>query len=249
MVQDENDEILFDDPEGEEALNQLLGPALDEEGEDHAKVVKDVMQEARNGQPVKQPEPPKWVPSGPCFRAEVVDTEKMFSVDGKMIPESEMRALQEDPDLYNFLLLKQRDGLKPAPDTFAIVGQDHRNPDLDELDSVIGLKCAFCGEPIDEGEATVADLGSLVFYGTDKDGEPQVWHWEHLSLMCLLCCRGDYEKASKRFGLPFDELKAMRNMYFRSFEWGRLGQKKEKLVLSPGPSEGGFREGVEEVRL
>jgi len=160
---------------------------------------------------------PRWTPSGPCFRAESADTEKMFAVDGKMVPESQLQAAQEDPELYNFLLMKQKEPFEPDPDGLRIVGQDPRDPDLDELESVIGRICPFCDQAITEDEATISDMGSLVFYG------PDVWHWEHLALQALLVCKGHYQQAAERFHLPMEDLKAMRTLEFRSLSWGRLG--------------------------
>ena len=158
-------------------------------------------------EPVELPESkPRWTPSGPCFRAESADTEKMFAVDGKMVPESQLQAAQEDPELYNFLLMKQKEPFEPDPDGLRIVGQDPRDPDLDELESVIT-----------EDEATVSDMGSLVFYGAD------VWHWEHLALMTLLKCHGHWQPAAEKYHLPQEDLKAMRTLEFRSLSWGRLG--------------------------
>lgn len=158
-----------------------------------------------------------WTPAGAGFRAELADTEKMFSVNGKMIPESQLQAAQEDPELYTFLFERQKAGLEPDPDGLRIVGGDPRNPDIDELESVIGRICPFCGQSIEEGEITVSDMGSLVFYG------PDIWHWEHLALQALLVCRGHYKQASERFHLPEQDLRAMRTLELRSLSWGRLG--------------------------
>jgi len=164
---------------------------------------------------------PRWTPSGPCFRAESVDTEKIYTVNGQMVPESQLkdtlRAIQEDPELYNFLLMKQKEPFEPDPDGLRIVGQDPRDPDLDELEAVVGRVCPFCGEKISEDEATVSDMGSLVFYGAD------VWHWEHLALCCLLKCHGHYQKAAEKYFLPLEDLKCMRTIEMRSLNWGRLG--------------------------
>jgi len=169
-------------------------------------------------EPVELPESkPRWTPSGPCFRAESADTEKMFAVDGKMVPESQLQAAQEDPELYNFLLMKQKEPFEPDPDGLRIVGQDPRDPDLDELEAVVGRVCPFCGEKISEDEATVSDMGSLVFYGSD------IWHWEHLALMALLKCHGHYQKAAEKYYLPLEDLKCMRTIEMRSLNWGRLG--------------------------
>jgi hypothetical protein len=88
---------------------------------------------------------------------------------------------------------------------------------MDELESVIGRKCPFCGEKITEDEATVSDMGSLVFYG------PDVFHWEHLALMALLKCHGHYAQAAEKYHLPLDDLKCMRTIEMRSLNWGRLG--------------------------
>jgi hypothetical protein len=141
----------------------------------------------------------------------------MFVVDGRMVPESQLQAAQEDPELYNFLFMKQKEPFEPDPDGIRIVGQDPRNPDLDELESVIGRRCPFCGQPISEDEATISDMGSLVFYGSE------VWHWEHLSLQALLVCKGHYQQAAEKYHLPLEDLKAMRTLEFRSLSWGRLG--------------------------
>ena len=149
--------------------------------------------------------------------AESEDTEKMFAVDGKMVPESQLQAAQEDPELYNFLLMKQKEPFEPDPDGLRIVGQDPRDPDIEELESVIGRICPFCGQAITEDEANVSDMGSLVFYG------PDVWHWEHLALMTLLKYHGHWQQAAERFHLPVEDLKAMRTLEFRSLSWGRLG--------------------------
>jgi len=172
-------------------------------------------------EPLIQPEKERWHPSGPCFRAESADTERIYAVDGKMVPESQLkdtlRAIQEDPELYNFLLMKQKEPFEPDPAGLRIVGQDPRDPDLDELESVIGRRCPFCGQPITEDETTVSDMGSLVFYGAD------VWHWEHLALMTLLKCHGHWQPAAEKYHLPQEDLKAMRTLEFRSLSWGRLG--------------------------
>jgi len=173
-------------------------------------------------EPMELPESkPRWTPSGPCFRAESVDTEKIYTVNGQMVPESQLkdtlRAIQEDPELYNFLLMKQKEPFEPDQEGLRIVGQDPRDPDLDELESAIGRKCPFCGEKISEDEATVSDMGSLVFYGAD------VWHWEHLALMALLKCHGHYQKAAEKYYLPLEDLKCMRTIEMRSLNWGRLG--------------------------
>lgn len=162
-----------------------------------------------------------WAPAGACFRAESADTEKMYCVDGQMVPESQLkdtlRAIQEDPELYNYMLMKQKEPFEPDQEGLRIVGQDPRDPDLDELESVIGRKCPFCGEAITEDEANVSDMGSLVFYGAD------VWHWEHLALMALLKCHGHYQKAAEMYHLPLEDLKCMRTIEMRSLDWGRLG--------------------------
>ncbi len=174
--------------------------------------------EEESQEPMELPESkPRWTPSGSCFRAESADTEKMFAVDGKMVPESQLQAAQEDPELYNFLLMKQKQPFEPDPDGLRIVGQDPRDPDLDELESIIGRICPFCGQAITEDEATVSDMGSLVFYGLD------VWHWEHLALMALLKCHGHWQQAAEKYHLPLEDLKAMRTLEFRSLSWGRLG--------------------------
>jgi len=203
------------DGEEDEELDSLLGSAdeaLDEQ-KYHAQVVREVQQAAKNGQPEKE----RWHPSGPCFRGEIIDEEKLFCVDGKMVPESQLQAAQEDPGLYNFLFMKQKEHLEPDPEGCRIVGQDPRDPDLSELESVIGRTCPFCGEKITEDEATVSDMGSLVFYG------PDVWHWEHLALMALLVSKGHYLPAAEKYHLPLEDLKAMRTLEFRSLSWGRLG--------------------------
>jgi len=164
---------------------------------------------------------PSWAPAGACFRAESVDTEKIYTVNGQMVPESQLkdtiRAIQEDPELYNFLLMKQKEPFEPDQEGLRIVGQDPRDPDLDELEAVVGRVCPFCGEKISEDEATVSDMGSLVFYGAD------VWHWEHLALCCLLKCHGHYQKAAEKYFLPLEDLKCMRTIEMRSLNWGRLG--------------------------
>lgn len=172
-------------------------------------------------EPLIQPEKERWHPSGPCFRGEIIDEEKLFCVDGKMVPEPQLQAAQEDPELYNFLLMKQKEPFEPDPDGLRIVGQDPRDPDLDELEAVVGRVCPFCGEKISEDEATVSDMGSLVFYGAD------VWHWEHLALCCLLKCHGHYQKAAEKYFLPLEDLKCMRTIEMRSLNWGRLGYRRE----------------------
>ena len=63
-------------------------------------------------EPQAQPERERWHPSGPCFRGEIIDEEKLFCVDGKMVPESQLQAAQEDPGLYTFLFEKQKAGLE-----------------------------------------------------------------------------------------------------------------------------------------
>jgi len=195
----------FDDEELDELLEKDLVPEEEE--------------------PLIQPEKERWHPSGPCFRAESADTERIYTVDGKMVPESQLkdtlRAIQEDPELYNFLLMKQKEPFEPDPAGLRIVGQDPRDPDLDELESVIGRRCPFCGQPITEDETTVSDMGSLVFYGAD------VWHWEHLALMVLLKCHGHYQKAAEEYHLPLEDLKCMRTIEMRSLNWGRLGWRRE----------------------
>jgi len=173
-------------------------------------------------EPVELPESkPRWTPSGPCFRAESVDTEKIYTVNGQMVPESQLkdtiRAIQEDPELYNFLLMKQKEPFEPDQEGLRIVGQDPRDPDMEELETVIGRVCPFCGEKISEDEATVSDMGSLVYYGQN------IYHWEHLALMALLKCHGHWQQAAGRFHLPVEDLKAMRTLEFRSLSWGRLG--------------------------
>ena len=178
--------------------------------------------EEESQEPVELPESkPRWTPSGPCFRAESIDTEKSYTVNGQMVPESQLkdtlRAIQEDPELYNFLLMKQKETFEPDQEGLRIVGQDPRDPDLDELQAVVGRVCPFCGEKISEDEATVSDMGSLVFYGLD------VWHWEHLALMALLKCHGYWQQAAEKYHLPLEDLKAMRTLEFRSLSWGRLG--------------------------
>jgi len=203
------------DGEEDEELDSLLGSADEapDEQKDHAQVVREVQQAAKNGQPEKE----RWHPSGSCFRAESADTEKIFAVNGKMVPESQLQAAQEDPELYTFLFEKQKAGLQPDPEGLRIVGGDPRDADIEELESVVGRTCLFCGEKITEDEATVSDMGSLVFYG------PDVWHWEHLSLMALLVCKGHYRQASEKYHLPLVDLKGMRRLEFRSLSWGRLG--------------------------
>ena len=155
------------------------------------------------------------------FRAESADNEKMYCVNGQMVPESQLkdtlRAIQEDPELYNFLLMKQKEPFELDPAGLRICGGDPRDADIEELESVIGRRCPFCGEKIAEDEATVSDMGSLVFYGAD------VWHWEHLALHALLKCHGHYQKAAEKYLLPLEDLKAMRTLEFRSLSWGRLG--------------------------
>ncbi len=169
-------------------------------------------------EPVELPESKsRWTPSGPCFRAEAADTEKMFAVDGKMVPESQLQAAQEDPELYNFLLMKQKEPFEPDQEGLRICGGDPRDADIEELESVIGRVCPFCGEKISEDEATVSDMGSLVYYGQN------IYHWEHLALMALLKCHGHWQQAAGRFHLPVEDLKAMRTLEFRSLSWGRLG--------------------------
>ncbi|MDM7912253.1 MAG: hypothetical protein QUS09_04070 [Methanotrichaceae archaeon] len=168
---------------------------------------------ARNDQAERK----RWNPSGPAFRAELADTEKMFCVNNKMVPESQLQPAQEDPELYGFLFERQKAGLKPDQDGLRIVGGDPRDPDVDELRSVVGRVCPFCGQVIEEDEVTVSDMGSLVFYG------PDVWHWEHLALMALLKCHGHYLSAAEKYVLPLEDLKAMRTLEFRSLSWGRLG--------------------------
>jgi len=209
--------IIFNDPDSEELDELLESDEALEEQKDHAQVVREVQQAAKNGQPEKE----RWHPSGPCFRAESADAENMFAVNGKMVPESELQAAQEDPDLYTFLFEKQKIGLQPDPEGCRIVGGDPRDPDLSELESVIGRVCPFCGEMITEDETQVRDMGSLVSYG------PDVWHWEHLALMALLVCKGHYQQASEKFHLPMEDLKAMRTLEFRSLSWGRLGWRRE----------------------
>jgi hypothetical protein len=168
-------------------------------------------------EPLIQPEKERWHPSGPCFRGEIIDEEKLFCVDGKMVPEPQLQAAQEDPELYNFLLMKQKEPFEPDPDGLRIVGQDPRDPDQDELEGVIGRICPFCGQAIEVDEVTVSDMGSLVFYGSD------VWHWEHLALMALLVCKGHYQQAAEKYHLPLEDLKCMRTIEMRSLNWGRLG--------------------------
>jgi len=210
--------MSHDDFENMEGLDELLesDEAPGEGQKDHAQVVAEVQKAAKNGQPVEE-DRKRWSPSGPCFRAESADTEKMFAVNGQMVPESQLQRAQEDPELYTFLFEKQKAGLEPDQDGLRIVGQDPRDPDLDELENVIGRICPFCGEKITEDEATVSDMGSLCFYG------PDVWHWEHLALMALLVCKGHYHQAAKKFSLPLEDLRAMRTLEFRSLSWGRLG--------------------------
>ncbi len=214
MSHDDFKDEEFDSEEDEE-LDSLL--ESDKATEDHAQVVREVQaQAAKNGQPEKE----RWHPSGACFRAEIADEEKLYCVNNKMVPESQLQAAQEDGELYNFLFERQKSGLESDSAGIRIVGGDPRNPDLDELESVIGRVCPFCGEKIEEDEVTVSDMGSLVFYGAD------VWHWEHLALQALLVCKGDYKEAAARFFLPLEDIKAMRNLEFRSLSWGRLGQRR-----------------------
>jgi hypothetical protein len=203
------------DGEEDEELDSLLGSVDEAPGEvhDHAEIVREVQQAAKNGLPEKE----RWHPSGPCFRAESADTEKMFAVNGKMVPESELQASQEDPELYTFLFEKQKAGLQPDPEGCRICGGDPRDPDLSELESAIGRVCPFCGEKITEDETQVRNMGSLVFY------EAECFHWEHLALMALLVCKGHYQQAAEKYHLPLEDLRAMRTLEFRSLSWGRLG--------------------------
>ena len=214
-MSENKEEIIFEDPE-EKELNELLDADEAPEQVDHAQVVADVQKAAKKDHPVEE-EKKRWAPAGAGFRAESADSEQMFCVDGKMVKESELQAAQEDPEMYNFLLMKQKQPLEPDQEGLRIVGQDPRDPDLDELESVIGRKCPFCGLPIEEDEATTSQMGSLVFYGAD------VWHWEHLALHALLAFRGHYQQAAEKYHLPLEDLKAMRTLEFRSMSWGRLG--------------------------
>lgn len=198
---DLKNEALDEDEFDDEELNQLL-----EEDQAH-----------EEEEPQIQPEKERWHPSGPCFRGKIIDEGKLFCVDGKMVPESQLQAAQEDPELYNFLLMKQKETFEPDQEGIRICGGDPRDPDLDELESVIGRICPFCVQAITEDETQVRDMGSLVFYGSD------VYHWEHLALMALLKCHGHWQQAAEKYHLPQEDLKAMRTLEFRSLSWGRLG--------------------------
>lgn len=231
-----SEEILFTNPE-EQDLESLLethkAPSVEI---DHQEVVAQLVKKTQRlpagnkdqGVPAEtgprdRSKDRSWAIPGQLPR----DAEKVYCVDGQMLPASEAKAIlsQEiDPESFNFLIQKQKQPLEPAE--LSIVGKDRRYPDVEECDSVIGHKCKFCGEEISQSEASWREIGGLVFYGQDSEGLPQVFHWSCLSLWCLLLEKGHPRKAAEKFNLDPDEITSMK-MFYRSIPWGRLGFARE----------------------
>lgn len=167
---------------------------------------------------------PRWSPSGPCFRAEMVTEEQHFCIDVQMVPASQVSAEVVDPDSMNFLLAKQKEILEPDPEGAVPVGGGYRAPAFEELEEVLEqeMSCPFCGEAYTEQDADPHDLGQLVYYGMDEKGHRRVWHWACLALQMLILAKGHPEKAAETFHVDIRDLRAIKSSY-RAIPWGRLG--------------------------
>jgi len=179
-----SEDIIFDEEvldEDEQTLEDLLeGDNPDEET-----------------QPVEITEPrPRWSPSGPCFRAELVEDSPKFCVDGVMVDQPPNETV--DPDSMNFLLAKQKEHLQQDENGPIPVGGSYRAPDYEALQEVLdqGLSCPFCGEKFTEQDCDPHDLGQLVSYGGI------VYHWSCLGLWMLILAKGHADKAAEIFHVP-----------------------------------------------
>jgi hypothetical protein len=213
-------EISFDEDLGG-LLQENQAPVV--EPQSHAEIVRKVQANSK----VMPAEKPRSIPEANSGAMPHEHVSRTYCIDGKMMKQEDALPIlsQEiDGDSFNFLIQKQKQSIEPAE--LSVVGKDRRYPDLDELDSVVGKVCPFCGESITQEEASWREIGGLCFYGT-TDGQPQVYHWACISLWALLHCKGHPMKAAEKFNLPVDEMTAMK-MFYRSIPWNRLGFTREE---------------------
>jgi hypothetical protein len=162
------------------------------------------------------------------------DHERQIRVGDKQMPWSDFQKIASqtiDPDSLNFLLAKQKIKLDPDPEGPRPVGRNIRGPDYYELEDSVGKVCPFCGQEITSEDASPKEIGTLVYYGKDKDGQPFIWHWAHLSLQMLLSCRANIKEASEKYNVDFVDLKAMK-LYYRAIPWGYFGEESHGGMIN-----------------
>jgi len=166
----------FEDEEFDSELDELLNANAKEEPQEPMELT--------------ETRPARWSPSGPCFRAELVEDSPRFCVDGVMM--DQISAETVNPDSMNFLLEKQKQKLEPDEAGPVPVGGSYRALDYYELEQVLedGLSCPFCRETFTEEDCDHRELGSLVYYGSTPKGKRIVWHWACLALQMLILAKG-----------------------------------------------------------